>query len=619
MSLLLPEEPRAEDDSLNWLVFMSEFDLLALDQSRVLMERIKGVQLLGNWEPAPSSDTWMVRLRLELLEAEPTSEVPRFTEWVMVVDFRVDAWGKVQVHPDSGEGGIRHTFEHQQYNGGPHAVWPVRNGHICCLNEMHGLAASRNAMEAEPVTTIERLVWHVQRALEWVRSAADGTLAKAGDPFELPDFNVGFKGKTVSLAYYEDAESFSHWQRCSAYSGVAPISYLNGVAVIRQFLDRRGKETVHAPAWGQFIDGMGSRNKALWLRLETMPVVNRWQVPATLTELRSAVAADGKDLEELLKTALERVAETEDLLLLVGMPVPRRVQEAPYRYHWQALELFPKLKGTPAKSRVPLVLNRLRSSSPATWVGRSENWHPEDLQSRGRVTRSLREANILLIGAGALGANLAEQLVRMGVIHLTVVDHEPLEAGNLVRHTLDLPVLNISKAVALAERLNRVSPSAKVKGIASMFTSKDASVVVAAQSATLIIDATASDDVLRELPLPGITGDVPIISLSLGLHSRRLFFYADVAASFGYGAFSRWFAPYREEEHQEAVKQELPRGLGCWHPLTPARLNRVLGLAGCAVELIEQVCEGQVSLPVGYCHRWQVAELGKEVAAEAAP
>ena len=82
--------------------------------------------------------------------------------------------------------------------------------------------------------------------------------------------------------------------------------------------------------------------------------------------------------------------------------------------------------------------------------------------------RKLAASRILLIGCGALGTTIADQLVRAGVGHLTVVDRDIVELTNLQRQTLfdesdaseELP-----KAVAAAKRLAAVNSVVKVKAV----------------------------------------------------------------------------------------------------------------------------------------------------------
>ena len=61
---------------------------------------------------------------------------------------------------------------------------------------------------------------------------------------------------------------------------------------------------------------------------------------------------------------------------------------------------------------------------------------------------------------------MAEHLVRGGVTDLALIDGDPLEAGNLVRHSLTMNELKGNKAEKLMERLNFVSPHARVRAIA---------------------------------------------------------------------------------------------------------------------------------------------------------
>jgi molybdopterin/thiamine biosynthesis adenylyltransferase len=74
----------------------------------------------------------------------------------------------------------------------------------------------------------------------------------------------------------------------------------------------------------------------------------------------------------------------------------------------------------------------------------------------------LASSRVLLVGCGALGTTIADQLVRAGVGHLTIVDRDIVELTNLQRQTLfdesdaagELP-----KAIAAANRLRAINSS----------------------------------------------------------------------------------------------------------------------------------------------------------------
>ncbi len=66
------------------------------------------------------------------------------------------------------------------------------------------------------------------------------------------------------------------------------------------------------------------------------------------------------------------------------------------------------------------------------------------------------DANILLIGAGALGSQLLINLVRMGVGQWTIVDEDCLLPHNLARHALPGFFMGLAKAEKLAEMANSI-------------------------------------------------------------------------------------------------------------------------------------------------------------------
>jgi molybdopterin-synthase adenylyltransferase len=79
---------------------------------------------------------------------------------------------------------------------------------------------------------------------------------------------------------------------------------------------------------------------------------------------------------------------------------------------------------------------------------------------------ALGRARVLLVGCGALGTHLAEQLVRAGVGHLRLVDRDIVEWSNLQRQVLfDENDAHRAwpKAAAAAERLGRINSSIRIE------------------------------------------------------------------------------------------------------------------------------------------------------------
>lgn len=591
---------------------MSLLNQVALDHSLTLVQTIKGVNIQGPWQKLPGKNIYTLPLCLELIEAEPTPFIANETDWFLVVDFEEDEWGKTQLFPAAGERGISVTFPHQMFNGYAHRYVPsCKSGNLCTASGFDGLAANRNAIPAEPSTTIDRVYWHVCRGMEWLKSAANNTLCLPGSPFELPDFSFGKHAGSAWLAYHEDEESLKKWAATSIESGIVELANFPKDAIFTtlRFFDTKKKEVIHEPEWGYTVKQLTSVFHAFWIRLPEMPVVNNWQAPSTIKELQEVLAIHGKNLSDMLDPLWNKLSENHPCILLVGAPIPQKIGGALTYMHWQPMFVGHVPKGRRQKGWTALLRHHMKlEKHPISWIGRSENWHPEQLQSRGRLKPELCNAKILLIGGGAFGSNLAELLVRMGVNNLVLVDFERLEAGNLVRHTLSLNNLNQVKAKALADRLNLCSASANVTYIETKVpNASNKDLHRAIDEADIIIDATADDDVLKSLPV--LKSAVTVISCSLSLQSEHLFLYANNGQDFSWADFDDWFLPFRLKQNELLQNMDLPRGVGCWHPLTPARLNRIQSLSGIAVELIEEIYNGQPTMPVKKAIEWPVYSI----------
>jgi molybdopterin/thiamine biosynthesis adenylyltransferase/proteasome lid subunit RPN8/RPN11 len=83
-------------------------------------------------------------------------------------------------------------------------------------------------------------------------------------------------------------------------------------------------------------------------------------------------------------------------------------------------------------------------------------------RSAGLLTPALGRRRVLVAGCGSVGSYMAEQLVRSGVGAVELVDPEAVEAANLSRAGYDAADVGSPKAVALSERLRRVSPALRV-------------------------------------------------------------------------------------------------------------------------------------------------------------
>jgi len=122
-----------------------------------------------------------------------------------------------------------------------------------------------------------------------------------------------------------------------------------------------------------------------------------------------------------------------------------------------------------------------------------DRYHRQSLLSQVGPAGQKRLANarVLLVGCGALGCSLADQLVRAGVGSLRLVDRDVVELTNLQRQTLfdeDDAKASAAKAEAAAARLKRINSTIHIDVIVADVWAGNIEELAA--SATLILDGT---------------------------------------------------------------------------------------------------------------------------------
>ena len=93
--------------------------------------------------------------------------------------------------------------------------------------------------------------------------------------------------------------------------------------------------------------------------------------------------------------------------------------------------------------------------------------------------RMLREKKVLVAGCGGLGGHIIDQLARIGVGSLVVVDGDVFEESNLNRQLLSsVPLLGVSKAKAAAEHVARVNPDVTVEAVENFLTEANGNALI---------------------------------------------------------------------------------------------------------------------------------------------
>lgn len=213
------------------------------------------------------------------------------------------------------------------------------------------------------------------------------------------------------------------------------------------------------------------------------PAMLLWLDRPLIPQEFPTTARDVSDLSELFDSqahsSLTELCDTspEGLMVVLAMPTANGPCFAGTKI---SLPAVPFHKGTrwsqpsreeitnrgfrPGKAPRAIVASRLLGDAP---VEKSvvERADPSWLYGRDRDKRfdSLREASVLILGCGSVGANVAVLLAQAGVGELHLVDPEELAWANITRHPLGADFVGKSKSMSLAECLRRSHPHTTVQ------------------------------------------------------------------------------------------------------------------------------------------------------------
>ncbi len=155
----------------------------------------------------------------------------------------------------------------------------------------------------------------------------------------------------------------------------------------------------------------------------------------------------------------------------------------------------------------------------------------EDIGQSGVDT--LREAHVMVVGAGGLGAVVLPLLVAQGVKRLAIYEHDVVSASNLARQTLYAPGdVGRLKIEIVTERLLEMNPELELIGIHARFDG-----LYLGAFPDLVVDCTDNfpsrfmvDDYCRRIGRPLVwgavseyTGQVAVLHGKKGVALRDLF------------------------------------------------------------------------------------------------
>lgn len=92
-------------------------------------------------------------------------------------------------------------------------------------------------------------------------------------------------------------------------------------------------------------------------------------------------------------------------------------------------------------------------------------WARQMIQFGSEDQKKLRRAEALIVGAGALGNEVAKNLIQLGFGDITIIDFDTVEFSNLNRTYFTKEDIGKNKAAALAASLRKSFPFADVKAL----------------------------------------------------------------------------------------------------------------------------------------------------------
>ena len=566
---------------------------------------------IGRWERTPDDKAWCLGLALLPVALEAAGPIPAKTRWFITVAHDYPA-GEIKIWP-AKVGGITETFPHQSPNDPGEENQPWRAGWICVADSVRGHKLA--IADVEPRTSYHRLVWHVWRALEWLRRASRSELLKDGDPFEMPVFGQ-YKTTPTAIAFIEGPETFDAWSKTKVTEGVANLVEVvkrdsRKILLVSGWRDP-AKRVLFGPHLGTKLTALAASEMAVWIRFDHLLKRPPWRAPQTWQEIREFAAEEEPDFDARLRRATSPIRDGKSHYILMGFPVSKVMGEEPNVFLWVAFKtrLEPdKVQKTPVNGfrtqKAAWVKDRqwgvLADGAPVEWL-ETHNWHPDELATRGRF-KALVHRKVLLIGAGALGSILAETIVRAGVLDIAVMDGGTLEAGNLVRHRLTMADIDAPKATALASRLAELSPSVRASGYPQDFppTRDRAEMRASIAAAEVVIDTTGSPSVAEAMAEYEWDREVVFVSASLSFGAERLYLYAATGRTFPLAEFNAAIEPWLAAD--ERPIEDFPHeGTGCFSPVFPAREDDIELLAAIAAREVDTRVEQGITGPILTVH-----------------
>ena len=132
----------------------------------------------------------------------------------------------------------------------------------------------------------------------------------------------------------------------------------------------------------------------------------------------------------------------------------------------------------------------------------------------------LKNANILIVGVGGVGAYAAEMLVRAGVGKMTIADSDTVSLSNINRQLIALhSTVGRVKTDVLAERLKDINPQLQLRVVPEYIKDEKTDEILNSDNFDYIVDAIDTLSPKLALIKGALDRNIPLVS-SMGAGAK---------------------------------------------------------------------------------------------------
>lgn len=474
----------------------------------------------------------------------------------------------------ANENGMIATFQHQEFNG-EIPDKPFRSGYPCLHKPLHGII-QKYVVDGTP---FEKFYKYAELMLSWLRDAANDNLVQAGHPYEVPtaDFSEEFifRGCDTELWGYFD-------YKC----GFASVDKIYDKYILARFCDTKREEYNSRVYWGD-IESKFERitDSAIWIKLKGFPIQQPWMYPQTWEDLFRICKAQGIDVLGQILNQLANSNFSQISFLLFVFPIPKNHGEAANTYYWLMCDLssFGSLpNGFRRDNKGRCNYYKLKLRGRIKWF-RPRSWDNVNLLARGAMQKEIQDRRIVMIGVGAIGSVVAEELSRMGARFLTIFDGDTFSDGNVARHTLSLAASGKNKSTAIKSKLSDNNPSIEIVNKGYL----DEKNIDTIENADIIIDCSADSEVLNLLAQKRFEKKKDYFVAAVSYGAKDLVVYSARRYYVDKDLYNRVSAPHFNLRTESVTHDNMiMEGVGCYHPVFPARCDDIYLFASILVKYI---------------------------------